>query len=1208
MKAWIPLLVVLYSVVFSPEGAAGQRRTCSNVYSSDVVFVVDGSSSIGRANFVMIKQFMEGLVVPFVNVVSEDGVRFGVVQYSDDPRTEFTFTQYRNGTQVMQAIRNIPYKGGNTRTGTGLRYAADNFFGPNVIRRDVPKVAILITDGKSQDDVDQAAQKLKSQGIKVFAVGIKNADSQELNRVASTPSDDYFFYVTDFKILGTLLPLVSRRVCTSTGGVLETEGSTYKGPTNLVISEPTTESLRIRWTAASGPLTGYKVQYVPLTAVGQQITAERQELNVRAGETTAVLRGLRAGTEYAITVIAQYANSIGESVSGSGRTGSQAGVLNFRVVEAGPTSLRLAWAVGAEPPLTYRITYTARGDAQTEEKSLVGSAVSDTLSDLLPNTEYVITLYPQLLRQTGAPSSITGRTLRLEAVQGLAAQNITSQSAVMSWRGVSGATGYRISWRLLSGQGEQDDEVEGDQSSYLIQRLLPNTVYRVTVTPLYGSSEGRGASAEIRTDSGIVQTLRTFIVGPTTIRVNWNIIPEARGYRLEWRRATGSKTPQTVQMSTDTDTYEITGLRPGTEYRITLYTLYDGREVATPATTSPTVGSVSNLRVTETEGKTIRLAWTGVVGATQYKIVIRSADGTYERTRMIPGTQNTIEINDLSEDITYTLRVSALAGRSEGIAVPLTVRIEPAPIGTVTNLRVLDMRGGRIRLSWNGVAGATEYLIVVRNTVDGTEVTSRVRGDQNIFDLQDLKEGVPYNVRMTTLVGTREGPAVTITVRTEDVSVPVVSNLRVSEAEANRVRVVWTGVARATGYKIIWRHSDGREFSRLLPAEPTSFYVDGLEANTVYTIAVSAQIGSRESAPVTLTARTGDVTVGRVTNLRVTGSEDTKIRIAWSAVPRATGYKVTWRRSDGIEVSRTVAGDILSAEITELEPETAYTIRVVALVGSREGSPTSISARTGFEEVGIVSRLRIFESNTNRIRVTWIGIPGATSYRIMWSRTDGIGTEGTREVPGDTTSFDLVDLDGGVNYTVKVIAVIRNQEGDPVSINVKTPEITPVSSVGNLRIIESAGQRIRISWTPVAGSSGYRVSWRLAEGGSEITREIGGDASSYEISSLQPGGRYVIRITTLLGDRESEPVSITATTAQLPPVTNLRVTEVQKDAVTLTWNPVPGAVNYILSWKLPTDIVARDLPPDVVEISEHSWLLISVHPHPVSCPLLWLLS
>lgn len=33
------------------------------------------------------------------------------------------------------------------------------------------QICILITDGKSQDDAEGAAAKLKRQGIKVFAVG-----------------------------------------------------------------------------------------------------------------------------------------------------------------------------------------------------------------------------------------------------------------------------------------------------------------------------------------------------------------------------------------------------------------------------------------------------------------------------------------------------------------------------------------------------------------------------------------------------------------------------------------------------------------------------------------------------------------------------------------------------------------------------------------------------------------------------------------------------------------------------------------------------------------------------------------------------------------------------------------------------------------------------------------------------------------------------
>lgn len=46
--------------------------------------------------------------------------------------------------------------------------------------------------------------------------------------------------------------------------------------------------------------------------------------------------------------------------------------------------------------------------------------------------------------------------------------------------------------------------------------------------------------------------------------------------------------PQKVLLPSDVTRYQLDGLQPGTEYRLTLYTLLEGREVATPATVVPT--------------------------------------------------------------------------------------------------------------------------------------------------------------------------------------------------------------------------------------------------------------------------------------------------------------------------------------------------------------------------------------------------------------------------------------------------------------------------------------------------------------------------------------------------------------------------------------------------------------------------------------------
>lgn len=42
------------------------------------------------------------------------------------------------------------------------------------------------------------------------------------------------------------------------------------------------------------------------------------------------------------------------------------------------------------------------------------------------------------------------------------------------------------------------------------------------------------------------------------------------------------------------------------------------------------------------------------------------------------------------------------------------------------------------------------------------------------------------------------------------------------------------------------------------------------------------------------------------------------------------------------------------------------------------------------EPVGSVSKLQILNASSDILRVTWIGVPGATSYRLTWGRSEGM--------------------------------------------------------------------------------------------------------------------------------------------------------------------------------------------------------------------------
>lgn len=56
--------------------------------------------------------------------------------------------------------------------GLALNFILENCFKPESgSRPGVPKIGILITDGKSQDDVIPPAENLRNSGVELFAIG-----------------------------------------------------------------------------------------------------------------------------------------------------------------------------------------------------------------------------------------------------------------------------------------------------------------------------------------------------------------------------------------------------------------------------------------------------------------------------------------------------------------------------------------------------------------------------------------------------------------------------------------------------------------------------------------------------------------------------------------------------------------------------------------------------------------------------------------------------------------------------------------------------------------------------------------------------------------------------------------------------------------------------------------------------------------------------
>lgn len=181
----------------------------------DVVFLLDGSDGT-RTGFPAMQDFVQRVVETLS--VDDNKDRVSVVQYSRDPTVQFYLNTYATKGEIVDTVRGMKHKGGRPLyTGAALQYLRDNVFTASAGSRrveGVPQVLILLSGGRSSDSVDAPASALKQLGVLTFAIGTRNSDSRELQKISHDPS--YALSVSEF----TDLPSVQQQLQSSVEDVV----------------------------------------------------------------------------------------------------------------------------------------------------------------------------------------------------------------------------------------------------------------------------------------------------------------------------------------------------------------------------------------------------------------------------------------------------------------------------------------------------------------------------------------------------------------------------------------------------------------------------------------------------------------------------------------------------------------------------------------------------------------------------------------------------------------------------------------------------------------------------------------------------------------------------------------------------------------------------------------------------------------------------
>uniref|UniRef100_A0A8C3NDV7 Uncharacterized protein n=1 Tax=Geospiza parvula TaxID=87175 RepID=A0A8C3NDV7_GEOPR len=865
--------ILVLALATGPFRAGAAHEACRTAEVAKVLFLVGHSEgSTGKESSQLLQDFIRSVARSFESTeTGTGGVQLGLALYGETPRMSVELTDYVTIRERLDAAQDLSSKGSSLQTGSALAFAAQALAHQDTLTEEAAKVVVLITDGKSSDSMEEGAGILHDGGVTLFAVGIKDADKNELGRIASDPAAEHVLYVEDFQLLPDVAAKLSRRLCFTASEPPRpvkhrVQAEQILGPRELRVSQHSHSSLRLSWVPATGRVTGYRVHVHPMSP--EQLEHQRQ-MEVDGDTTTVLVTGLKPSTKYVLTVRASYGGVLGEPAATKGKTAPVPPVTNFRVIEEGLFSLRVAWT----PPLGklegYKI-YIPRANKPgvTLEEILRGDVSSHLLENLQEDREYSISIYAVYPEGPSQPVAALGRTLKLLPVENLVLQNETTDTIQARWSPVRGATGYRLTWASAEGS-IQDVTLGSSYSYYMIQGLEAGVEHTVTINPIFGDIEGPVVTGKATTvASSAVQMLKVSEISINSLLVSWDSVMGAAGYRLAWGPTPeffGKDRPRHLSLGRSVTSQQLRGLAPDTEYVISLSVLFgpgEGPGVTTSARTAP-LGSVSNFKVTSHTSTSLSLAWSATAAATKFKLswspVGAGKGKQVARTRYLGSRVLAHRIEQLVPNTLYRVGVRAVFSRTEGPEVILTHLTAPSgdssPIPPIQDLRVTDTGVNTLKLAWKRLPGISHYKISWEPSNGDSESSQLVPAEAVSFTIPKLRDNSTYTISVCAVGKGQEGNPTVLTAKTLDL--PKVTEFTVQEAADSSVLLSWNSVPGASLYSLTWGLSSAPALSQeLLPAASRSHRVTGLSSKEIYLFSIKPRFGDSEGPETMLLAQT----------------------------------------------------------------------------------------------------------------------------------------------------------------------------------------------------------------------------------------------------------------------------------------------------------------------------------------------------------------
>ncbi|XP_072504674.1 tenascin-N [Notamacropus eugenii] len=748
----------------------------------------------------------------------------------------------------------------------------------------------------------------------------------------------------------------------------------------------------------------------------------------------------------------------------------------------------------------------------------------------------------------------------------------TEDSLLVNWDPEVDVDHYLLSYYPLGADTTMKQiKVPKDQLSYEIHNLQPSTKYIVNLRNVKKGTSSNPQHLLASTDASVIGTAWVTDETEYSLDVEWENPPvEVDYYKLRYGTLKGQEVEEvTVPKSNDPKSrYDITGLQPGTDYKITVIPIRDGLE-GKPISLSGTTGidSPTNVVTDRVTEDTATVSWDPVQALIdRYVVRYTSAEGEVKMTPVGKDKSSTV-LTDLNPGMEYTVHVWAEKGSQESKKANTKALTE---IDSPTNLVTERVTEDTATISWDPVQASIDRYLVSYTSADGETKEMPVEKDKTTTLLTGLRPGMDYTVYVWAEKANQESKKANTKAPTE---IDDPKNLTTDRVTEDTATISWDPVqAIIDKYIVQYTSADGETKKMPMEKDKTTTTLTGLRPGMDYSVHVWAVKGDRESKKANTKAPTEIDDPKNLTTDRVT--EDTAT-ISWDPVQAVIDkYMVRYTSADGETKEIPVRKNKTTTVLTGLRPGMDYTVHVWAVKGDRESKKANTEAPTEIDDPKNLITDRVTEDTAT---ISWDPVQAVIDrYMVLYTSADGE----TKEIPvrKDKSTTVLTGLRPGMDYTFHVWAV----KGDRESKKVNTTAPTEIDSPRNLVTDQVTENTATISWDPVqAIIDRYMVQYTSADGETEEI-PVAKDKTTTILTGLRPGMEYTVYVWAVKEDRESKKANTKALT-DIDDPKNLMTNQVSENTATISWDPVQAVIDRYMVRYTSADGETKEIPVEEVK-------------------------